>query len=410
MKHGLPFYFRLFLLTSAITLLGTLPSHAEEKATLNYLEISAEIKTNLNQATQFFKEKNFLEAQLKVEDTYFETFEGSGMEAAIGTFSGTLKVDLENQFNLIRSKLGKQTSSIETIQKDIDQLTGQIEAISNRLETKPSFWELLFSALLIMLREGFEAVLIIGAITALLIKSGNAPSLSIIRSSVGAALVASLLTAVSFKWIFHVGSSAQELLEGLTMLVACIMLFIVGHWLIGQAESKHWISYIQENLKTSINTQNRRALWWTSFLAVYREGAETVLFYEALWNTSDKSEPLSIAIGFLLGAALVFLIYLLFKKGAVKIPMNLFFKSTSALLYVMSFIFAGNAVIELQAGGYLPVYQLDFAPSIPFLGIYPNAISLLIQVTLILVFIISMWPLLKKRLQNQPHSNHTGAI
>jgi len=175
------------------------------------------------------------------------------------------------------------------------------------------------------------------------------------------------------------------------------VLFTVGHWLIAQAESQRWSKYIKDNIKDSLSQGSRRALWLTCFLAVYREGAETVLFYQALWSSAARQST-AIYSGFAAAAILLILIFFAFKRGALRIPMKPFFRITSTLLYFLGFVFAGRAAIELQAGGYLLVNEIKGFPTIDFLGIYPTWESVVLQSAFLLALLLSCaWILFRKK-------------
>ena len=106
----------------------------------------------------------------------------------------------------------------------------------------------------------------------------------------------------------------RELMEGITMLVAVLLLFYVGFWLLSNAGAKKWNDYIKSHVTESLSNNSSMALWWTVFLAVFREGAETVLFYQALiFGAKDSAGYSMIAAGFLVGLIILLAVYFLFK-------------------------------------------------------------------------------------------------
>jgi high-affinity iron transporter len=244
-------------------------------------------------------------------------------------------------------------------------------------------------SLLIILREGFEIILILGAISAFLIKAGARDKLRVVTSGALVGVVASALTAIASILFVRSLTLNPEIIEGATLMLAAVVLFFVSHWLISKAESKHWVDFIKSKVNVSLSTGNMTALWLASFLAVYREGAETVLFYQGLASTAPQQGRV-IAVGFLLGAVVLAVVFMTFRQGILRIPPRPFFRVTSALLYYMAFVFAGKAVVELQAGQVLHVIPLHGWPTIDFLGIYPNLQSLAVQACFVAAILASM--------------------
>ena len=145
--------------------------------------------------------------------------------------------------------------------------------------------EAFLQSFLIILREGFEAILVIGAVVAFLLKTGHRERLQVdldghrrSRSSRAA------LTAVVLRTVLKAIPASQEIIEGLTLLVAVGVLFSVSYWLISRVEAAKWQQFIREKVNNALEHGGGRALAFVAFLAVYREGAETALFYQALFN------------------------------------------------------------------------------------------------------------------------------
>ena len=133
-------------------------------------------------------------------------------------------------------------------------------------------------------------------------------------------------------------------------------------------------------------------LWATSFLAVYREGAETVLFYFALMGDStDMSGHLSILAGFLIGCVILLIAYFVMRYSVVKLPLKPFFMFTGSFMYLMAFVFAGKGVLELIEGKLFEPTLISGMPEISWLGIYPYVETLIPQVILLVAAVIALW-------------------
>lgn len=261
--------------------------------------------------------------------------------------------------------------------------------------TKPAtgFWGAFFQSFLIILREGFEAILVIGAIVAFLIKTGNRKRLRDIWIGVGAALAASAVTAVILATALKALPATREIIEGATMLIAVAVLFSVSYWLISKVEAAKWQAFIRDKVNTALSHGGGTALTVVAFLAVYREGAETALFMQALF-AEGAAIPLSLGIA--VGFVVLSIIFTLFHRYGVKIPLRPFFAVTSALLYYMAFVFMGKGIRELQEGNVVPITILPGWPSVEGMGIFPSVETVLAQLALVALFVFALaktfWP------------------
>jgi high-affinity iron transporter len=188
---------------------------------------------------------------------------------------------------------------------------------------------------------------------------------------------------------------SKDIIEGLTLLVAVGVLFSVSYWLISRVEAAKWQAFIREKVTTALDHGGGRALAFVAFLAVYREGAETALFYQALFNEGSHV-VLPITLGIIVGFAALAVIFSLFYRFGVRIPLRPFFSVTSVLLYYMAFVFMGKAVRELQEGNALPISIIHGFPTVEALGLYPTWQTLLAQLLLLALFVFALaktfWP------------------
>jgi high-affinity iron transporter len=266
-------------------------------------------------------------------------------------------------------------------------------AIVELTQPTTGFWGNLIQSLLIILREGFEAILVVGAVVAFLLKTGHRERLRSIWIGVGGALVASAVTAVILATVLRALPATREIIEGITMLVAVAVLFSVSYWLISKVEAAKWQQFIRDKVNDALQHGGGRALAVVAFLAVYREGAETALFYQALLR---EGAGLPIALGMVIGFAALAVVFTLFYRYGVRIPLRPFFAVTSALLYYMAFVFMGKGIRELQEGNVMPITVLPGWPHVEAMGIYPSVETLLAQLLLIVLFVFALlktfWP------------------
>lgn len=258
------------------------------------------------------------------------------------------------------------------------------------------WWTPFLQALLIIIREGFEAILVIGAVIAFLTKTGHREQVRRVWQGVVWALVASAGTAVALMTVFRSLPASRELVEGGTMLLAVAVLFSVSYWLISKADAAKWNSFIRGKVTTALQQGGGTALVVVGFLAVYREGAETALFFQALFSAPDVA-PAPIAAGIAVGFVALVGIYLGFHRFGMKLPMKPFFQITSGLLYFMAFVFAGKGVRELQEGDALSITALRGWPQVESLGVFPTMETMLAQGLLLAALGWAVWRTLAAR-------------
>jgi len=372
-------------------------SSGGEVADKDWTKVTADLFRELDNAVALHAKGESRDAVRLVQDAYFDVFEASGMEAKIGARDAGLKSELEGHFSLIAGKM-KKGASVQELEGPLAAMKKDFEKASGMLgKGKDSPLTLFFYSLMIILREGFEAILIITAIVAYLVKTGNRDKLKVIYNGCISALAMSAVTAILVKWVLKTSAARQEAMEGATMLLASVVLFSVSYWLISKAEAQKWVAYIKDKVGGSLSSSSLRALWFAAFLAVYREGAETVLFYQALASDSAASGVTAIAGGFVIGCFVLVGIYLAMRYGAVKLPIRPFFLFTGGLLYYMSFVFAGKGVMELISGKLFEPTLVSWMPTMQFIGVYPYVQTLIPQLIITLAAAVGLAFILSKR-------------
>jgi high-affinity iron transporter len=288
-----------------------------------------------------------------------------------------------------------RASDVRAAERLLDAIEAGLPEVVALTEPAGSGWEAFWQSFLIILREGFEAILVVGAVVAFLIKTGHRERLRNIWLGVTYALLASAATAVVLKTILSAMPASREIIEGLTLLVAVGVLFSVSYWLISKVEAAKWQQFIRDKVNNALEHGGGRALTFVAFLAVYREGAETALFYQALFN-EGPNVAFPLTMGILAGFAALAVIFTLFYRFGVRIPLRPFFSVTSVLLYFMAFVFMGKGVRELQEGNALPLTAIPGFPHSEFFGLYPSWQGVLAQLALLLLFAFAVlktfWP------------------
>ena len=244
-------------------------------------------------------------------------------------------------------------------------------------------YSVLFQSAFVILREGFEVVLVIGALLAYVRKAGLPRMRTSILWGTGVGVLASVLSWYVLERIVVAAGATSDVIEGTTMLLAAAVLFFVSYWLISKAEAERWQRYIQGKVKAALASGNALALAGAAFLAVYREGVETILFYKALVDSSGGAFA-TVAAGVALGACGLAVVYVLYQRLGSRLPMRQFFLVTGALLYYLAVVFAGKGVAELQAAGWISTTPLRWVPRIEFIGLFPTLETVIAQGALLL--------------------------
>jgi high-affinity iron transporter len=352
--------------------------------------VSREIVALLEQSLSAAKSGRPGDAADKATDAYmaFEPIESPARAKNPG-----LVASMERIFADFKAAVrSNDVRGAERLRDAIEAGLPEVEALT---QPAGSGWEAFWQSFLIILREGFEAILVVGAVVAFLIKTGHRERLRRIWWGVGYALLASAATAIVLKTVLAAMPASREIIEGLTLLVAVGVLFSVSYWLISKVEAAKWQAFIRDKVNNALQHGGGRALTFVAFLAVYREGAETALFYQALFN-EGPNVAFPLTMGILAGFVALGVIFTLFYRFGVRIPLRPFFSVTSVLLYLMAFVFMGKGIRELQEGNALPLTAIPGFPHSELLGLYPSWQGVLAQLALLLLFAFAVlktfWP------------------
>jgi high-affinity iron transporter len=337
-------------------------------------------------------------------DAYL-TFEG--VETDVRAHAPGLATRLEGEFARLRSRAaaGAPPAELRALQ---GELLADLEHAERVLVDRESGANLFVQSLMLLVREGFEAILIIAALMSFLTKAGAPERRREVAWGAWAAVGASGVTAVLFELLLNVPPGKRSALEGITMLAAVVVLFYVSYWLLSKIEADKWSAFLKGKMQAALTSGSALALASVAFLAVYREGVETILFYKALLASGGPGDAGAVIAGVALGAVVLVLLYVLLMRLGVRIPMKAFFAVTGALLYYMAFVFAGKGVAELQESrvvGTTVIPWLEWL-RVPFLGVYPTVQSLTLQGLLLLALIVALvWHLRPSAVSHQSPSS-----
>jgi high-affinity iron transporter len=241
-------------------------------------------------------------------------------------------------------------------------------------------------AAVILLREGLEALLVLAALAAYLTKAGASDRLGALYSGAAAAVVASLVAA----WLFQTLNDGQhnDIVEGVVVLAAATLMLYVSGWLLVRQDPRAWQAYLKGQAEGALANGTGLAVAALAFLAVFREGAETVLFMHALANASGGWTP-GLLGGIAAGAAGLVVLFFVINFIAVRLPLRPLFIVTSAFLFVMALKFIGDAITEFQEQLIVPMNPVGAMAWLLEIGFNPTREALLAQGAVIALAIVT---------------------
>lgn len=460
-KKGFAYYAGLMFLLTVIILAGVNVSEAAKKKKHydDWRGVAADMALEFNAAIDDVVNDKYQDAYNHVNDAYFKYYEVQGVERTVMYAISAARVNhIEAQFRDIKHVLlGNQ-------QKEKGELIRQIEALkikvykdsmvldgyatvedpdsvgekiyaetqvprpevltstetttAEKAETPPSTeapstpkapvnrdWLTFLTAFGLLVREGLEAILVIVAIVAYLIKTGNKNMLKGVYLGSFAAVIASVILAWALETLMGEQSGvARELLEGWTMFLAVAVLFCVSNWMLSKADNIAWENYISGKVQQSIDSKSQWTLIFAAFIAVMREGAELILFYSAAF-TGGMSDPAYIAYGIAAGVLVLVIVWVCFRYFSVKLPLRAFFMFTSILLFLMCISFMGKGVVELTEADVITgrtVIPAMKGFSIEILSIYDRAETLIPQIMLVIAALWIMLPHIFRKKDKSP--------
>ena len=402
-----------YMVEDGASLDGVAPGSAAQASSDDYSpgawgEVAKTINGILEDGANAYKGGDAKAGKDKVNEAYYKHYEITGMEKQVmSRISGSRVSQVEMEFSLLKKAMTDDDSA--AVDQHLATLTNYVREDANSLdgytgkavqESGTSPWLAQFlPSLLVILREGMEAILVVAAVLAYLAKAGHKNKTPIVWGGVALAFALSIGLAVLFSYVTSLAGANQELLEGFAALFAVVMLIWVSNWMINKSSNKAWDEYIKKQTDASLSSGSLLGLAFISFLAVLREGAETILFYVPIVAAAgDKVHY--VWIGLAVGLVALVVIYLLIQFAAVRIPLRPFFTITSLLMAFMAFTFTGSGIGELQEADVVSLTPISGFPTIDLLGIYPRVENLAAQ-AIVLVIIVGLYFFGKARLARE---------
>ena len=341
-------------------------------------EIAA-IVADIDAARAAYRTGEAAQALALVEHAYLEGFEV--LEPLVAPSSVRR---IESLVHLqLRPQLARGAEATE-VEGSFNALRAELLTVDASLQSGTPFMFTAVNSFAIIVREGLEAVLLIGAILAYLSAIGaEKKHHHRIYMGVGAGVAGSILTWVLARTLLPVTGANRELLEGVTALIAVAVLLYVSHWLFQKSYIHDWKQYLREKVGKAASSGSVFAMAGLAFAAVYREGFETVLFYQAMLYDAP---PVAVLAGFAPGMLLILIVGFAIIRMGLKLPLRKVFAVTNAILVYLAFVFLGKGLYNLQESGMFSPLPLSWIPDSAALqqifGLYPVAQTVLAQLAL----------------------------
>ncbi|MBB1280218.1 cytochrome c/FTR1 family iron permease [Pseudoalteromonas sp. SR41-1] len=341
-------------------------------------------RTQLLAAQAAHAKGNYSQASDLAISAYLDGFEL--VENNLNAYDETLRKNIEVQLMNLRQTFKNEKDTVVVAEKVNAALTQLAKADSMLNETKLTDGALLSASLIILLREGLEALLVIIALMTVLIKTKRQDALKYVHIGWVTALIAGGLTWAAAQTLIEISGASREVMEGAGALFAAVILLYVGVWMHSKTSAQQWQKYIKDNIDKRLESGTLWGLAGLSFIAVYREVFETVLFYQSLLTQSSPAQYSSIASGFAIAVAILAIITWVLIKYSIKLPVAKFFAITTYLLFALSFVLMGKAVIALQEADIIGIASLPMSFDIAWLGIKSTWQGIVAQVCVFAIF------------------------
>lgn len=335
-------------------------------------------RARLNEAVTAYAKGDRKGATNLALSAYLDGFEP--VEPMLSARDNALMVRIEGAMGALRAAIasGKPPTTVRDQARALDTLFGEAETVlaPEQASGASSF----FGAFTILLREGLEALLIVVAMLAFLRKAERRDVMPYVHGGWIAALVAGAATWAVATYAVEISGASRELTEGFGSMFAALVLLWVGIWMHGKSSADAWQRYIREKLTTALNARSAWFLFGLSFVVVYREVFETILFYAAIWTQGNGGAVLAGAGS---AVAILAVIAWVMMRYSRTLPIGKFFAYSSALMALLAVVLIGKGVSALQEAGYLPVNPLGGFPRIEILGLYPTTEGIAAQAVMI---------------------------
>ncbi|MBS3926482.1 MAG: FTR1 family protein [Nitrosarchaeum sp.] len=351
------------------------------------------IREQLEETLLHYEKGDVQSAHASARSAYLDSYEF--VEIPLRAIDPDFTLEVEYQFATLRNLIKQEAPQNEIhdviigIKRNLDE-SERIVTGTGDLAPTIAFT----SSFAIVFREGLESVLILGAILTYLEASRNNQFKKYVYYGIVAAFAATAVTWIIASYVIEISGANRELIEAIAALSATAVLFYVSFWVLNKIEHKKWMEFVKAKVWQATTTGSVMVFVMLSFFTVYREGFETVLFYQAMSGFAKYME-IYVGLGFILGLISLLGLYYVMRKLGKRLPLRALFGLTMGVGAYLSIAFLGNAIRELQILDIVPytgligtVPRLDINLAM-MTGIYPTLETIVAQVILLGVYLVA---------------------
>lgn len=365
--------------------LGFLRTHPQALFNKNrFISLSHD---KLTEAAAAYQSGDRAAAKAAALSAYLDGFEM--IEQQLAAVNGELMRRAEASFMAVREAIDRRrdaeevSARIATAQAELDNAAQALDGdgLSPAATLSASFF--------ILFREGLEALLVVAALLTFTRKANATSASRHIHFGWVAALVAGGLTWYAANTLITFSGASREMTEGVAGVVAALILFYVGFWMHSNSNSQKWLGYIRNKVDSALGSGTIWVLTAVSFISVYREIFETILFYQALWSQVTPATQPYLFYGVGAAVAALAVVCVLFFRIGMRLPLSLFFRVTSLVLLVLSVVLLGRGIAALQEAGAISAFHLG-VPTIEWLGLFPTVQGVVAQLVAVVLGVL-LW-------------------
>ena len=365
-------------------------SEGEKQSVRDEIDV---IREKLMAAEIFYELGDTQAAYASARSAYLDSYEY--VEIPLRAIAPDFTFEVEYQFATLRNQIN-DGATIEDIATTIISLERSLDESERLVSGTGTIAPMIafISSFSIIFREGLEAVLILGAIITYLEASRNHKFKKYVHYGIGLAIGATAVTWVIASYIIEISGANRELIEAIAALSATAVLFYVSFWILNKIEHKRWMEFVKAKVFQASAAGGTSVFIMLSFFTVYREGFETVLFYQAMFSFAKYME-FYVGLGFILGIVSLLGIYFGFRKLGKRLPLRALFGLTMGIGAYLSIAFLGNAIREFQVLDFIPytsmlgtIPRLDINVA-TMTGIYPTLETTVGQIVLLAVYLVA---------------------
>jgi len=365
------------------------------------------IRNSLLDVLIYYEDGDYQSAYTTARTAYLDSYEF--VEIPLRQIAPDFTLEMEYKFAELRNLIDER-ASLDDVREVVISINRNLDEserlVSGTGSLAPSI--AFVSSFSIVFREGLESVLILGAIITYLEASRNSQLKKYVYYGVVAAFGATAVTWVIAEYIIGISGANRELVEAIAALSATAVLFYVSFWVLNKIEHKKWMEFVKAKVWQATTTGSVMVFVMLSFFTVYREGFETVLFYQAMSGFAKYMEGF-VGLGFVLGIVSLLGLYYFMKKIGKRLPLRALFGLTMGVGAYLSIAFLGNAIRELQILDFVPyTSMIGIIPRLDInlakmTGIYPTMETLIAQIILLGVYLFASSYVLIMRPRKEKH-------